>query len=141
MSFLKVIASLIGIVVLMTGGYYIFTATLLDNNPAETAPNPTNTRLNPKSAARDQARIADLKSLETVLVSYYHDNGEYPSRTAKLVTSEYLIRTLVDPRTNQAYYYEVHDDGQGFSLRAEMENCEKANTSDCQYEIFKQGAP
>jgi type II secretion system protein G len=80
-----------------------------------------------RSRARDAARKADLKSLQTALRMYYNDVGSYPSQKpspgASFASGNTVYMNVVpdDPLPDQDYNYQyVSDDS--FTLTACLEN-------------------
>ncbi|MEK7607721.1 MAG: type II secretion system protein [Patescibacteria group bacterium] len=62
-----------------------------------------------RSKARDNSRIADMKTIELALALYYDVNREYPDDPSVLVAigQKYLPELPVDPKTQEEYSYNL----------------------------------
>ena len=68
-----------------------------------------------RTKARDNSRIADMKTIELALAMYYDVNREYPASTSGdylvdlniLVTEKYLSSLPTDPQSGQPYKYKT----------------------------------
>jgi general secretion pathway protein G len=90
-----------------------------------------------RERARDAKRKQDLGEIKTALRLYYNDNQVYPTGTAIPAgqfgdEGEYMQDVPVDPVSGSPYGYQQTSNGDGFWLRATLENAGDADSEDSQ---------
>ena len=80
-----------------------------------------------RSRARDAARKSDLRNISTALRLYYNDKAIYPLTFSFGVpftngSTTYMAMVPKDPLPDQSYQYTQTPGGDGFTLRACLEN-------------------
>ncbi len=82
-----------------------------------------------RARARDTRRIADLRSVQAMLESYWQKNGEYPASSTWTDLKQDLISAAVgvsavpnDPLVGSIYFYGISPNRQNYTLGAELED-------------------
>jgi len=89
---------------------------------------------NARDRAADVARMADVRSIATALISYRLDHGSYPETTSRLINDEvdYWLGWVIptDPDDESVdYWYSILDEGRHFIVCAHLSNGSKAGNA------------
>jgi len=79
-----------------------------------------NTYSSSESEDRDFKRMVDIGQIYNAITYYQDDTDQYPSSLSALAPV-YVDQLPTDPRSNQAYSYELDNQGENFSLCAHLE--------------------
>jgi len=77
-----------------------------------------------RSSARDNSRIADMKTIQLALALYYDVYRAYPANLSTLAASDqkFLPSIPVDPQTKAQYEYSVTSDSRKYCLGVKLED-------------------